>query len=317
MNIIVEYHYHCHEISQYHHRSEMNDYHYQVLAVSMVAYIAGILTVAGSTLLVTSTLASLTPVPLPIKQHVLLPTLNDVVSREGEQVPQERAASIEGDKPKMLDGSLTSLWTLLTLPSILSLSSPGLSKQSTSAKRTSKSNENSTGLDDDLDEGWMEDTSGLSHTGSNFFSLLSDILSFSLPERRKTDAMTNQMVCAKGPCLFSGQNINCKNVSKLQSSWIMNLWDQRDSEQSVVDRKHSQCKHCEARKTLGARKLDRFCDKEQLLIDWTLDFDWYADVSCCCDHVTADLDRSLIFNGFADISQGFHTMLTPIPVLGT
>jgi hypothetical protein len=283
--------------------------------VSMMAYIAGLLTVVGSTLLVTSTLTSLTSVPLPTKQHAILPTLGDVtVSDEGQQVTQEKTETVEDSKPRVLDGSLTSLWTLLTLPSILSLSNPGLSKQSTSAKKTSVSNENSTGLDDD--NGWMKDTSGLSQTGSKFFSLLSDIVSFSLPQRQRTDSMTNQIVCAKGPCLFSGQNINCKNVSKLQSSWLANSrQDQMDSEQNDVDRRFSQCKHCEARKALGARNVGRFCDSGQRVVDWT--FNWYADVSCCCDHVTADLDRSLISNGFADISLGFRTMLTPIPILGT
>ncbi|XP_062612525.1 protein CNPPD1-like [Saccostrea cucullata] len=289
----------------------------KMLAVSMVAYVAGLLTVVGSTLLVTttlSTLATLTPIGLPVKEHSMLPTLNNVpVSSPSQEITQEKmeTVTIEENKPKVLDGAFSSLWTLLTLPSILSLSHPVLSEKTTGAKKSANSDGNSTGVGNGLDNEQTKDTSNVEGEGMNLFSLVKDIVLFTIPDLPQTSS--NQMVCAKGPCLFSGQNINCKNVSTPQGNWLINsLWTQKDYEQRRTD---TRCKHCEAGKTLDFGRPDRFCDTRETVGDWTLD--GHLDISCCCDHVTADLDRSLVMNGFADISLGFRTMLTPIPLFGT
>lgn len=291
-----------------------------MLSVTMVAYIAGILTMVGSTLLVTtalSTLATLTPHTLPSKEHTILPVPNHMyVSMEDGPLPEEGTVptATEEHKTRPLDGTLTSLWTLLTLPSILSLSNPGQSGQATRAKQSVHSAHNTTDLDDDLDKEPKDDLGDSKRI--QFFKLFKDLISFSFPEVQKSTPVSNQMVCAKGPCLFSGQNINCKNISKPQNNWLINsLWKPMDFEQTERDRVNSRCKDCGARTMPNSRRPDRFCDTRTAAVDRVVVAQ--SDVSCCCDHVTADLDRSLLLNGFADISLGFRTMLTKFPLFGT
>lgn len=292
----------------------------KMLSVTMVAYIAGILTMVGSTLLVTtafSTLATLTPLNIPSKEHTILPISNHrYVSKEDAPLPEDRTvpAAIGEHKARPLDGTLTSLWTLLTLPSILSLSNPSQSRQATRAKQSEHSAHNTTDLDDETDKEPMDDMEN--NKGTQLFRVIKDFISFSFPEVQKSTHMSNQMVCAKGPCLFSGQNINCKNVSKPQNSWLINsLWNSLDYEQTEMDRVNLRCKDCEVRTMPNSGRPDRFCDTRIATLGGEVDSQ--ADVSCCCDHVTADLDRSLLLNGFADVSLGFRTMLTEFPLFGT
>lgn len=292
----------------------------KMLSVTMVAYIAGILTMVGSTLLVTtalSTLATLTPHTLPSKEHTILPVPNHMyVSMEDGPLPEEGTVptATEEHKTRPLDGTLTSLWTLLTLPSILSLSNPGQSGQATRAKQSMHSAHNTTNLDDDSDKEPKDDLGDSKRI--QFFKLFKDLISFSFPEVQKSTPVSNQMVCAKGPCLFSGQNINCKNISKPQNNWLISsLWKPMDFEQTERDRVKSRCKDCGARTMPNSGRPDRFCDTRTAAVDRVVVAQ--SDVSCCCDHVTADLDRSLLLNGFADISLGFRTMLTEFPLFGT
>ena len=289
----------------------------QVLSVSMVAYIAGILTMVGSTLLVTtalSTLATLTPLALPTSgQHALLPALNQTDISNGP-VTEERTptAATPEDRAPQVDGSWRSLWTLLTLPSILSMSSSSHSGQTTGAKQSTHSRANLTDLEEE--QGPSDNTPD--STNGRFFSLFKDFILLSFPKVPDSRSVFNQMTCAKGPCLYRGQNINCKNVSKPHNNRLINpVWTRMDLEHMDRAANDLRCKHCGARPMTASGRLDRFCDTKSIPVDGELDS--WSGVSCCCDHVTADLDRGLVLNGLADISVGFRTMLTQIPLFGT
>lgn len=233
-----------------------SDYYWelQVLSVSMVAYIAGILTMVGSTLLVTtalSTLATLTPLALPTSgQHALLPALNQTDLSNGP-ITEERTptAATPEDRAPQVDGSWRSLWTLLTLPSILSMSSPSHSGQTTGAKQSTHSRANLTDLEEE--QGPRDNTPD--STNGRFFSLFKDFISLSFPKVPDSRSVFNQMTCAKGPCLYRGQNINCKNVSKPHNNRLINpAWTRMDLEHMDRAANDLRCKHCGAQPMTGS-----------------------------------------------------------------